>query len=401
MEKKPPKVAKGKKKLPKNVRERDGKYYYRYSVKNPVTGGRKQKETPGYATASQAEKEGILISAELLKGTYTEKNKLTLSIWCDEWLKWYSASGRHKESTLRQRGTMIELLKSKIGGLSLEEITEDDYQEALNGLFGTKKHSTLVSLHTCAKMIFTRAVQKGKMNKSPTTGAYIPKKTVTIEDREKAKRPPRYLEKKELKPFFAAEESEQMRRVFELLTYTGIRIGELSALLESDFDDLNYLNVSKTRYLSRGVTTYKLTTPKNDSSERTIHLSQKAIKIIKDQLVWKKAFAFSKGKKFYKEKKFLFVCEKKAGYPLHHTIVRNHMIKALEKAGLPDNLTPHSLRHTYTSLMAEAGADLDTIQAQLGHKKGSDVTRLVYMHVTKSREKRDVEMLDVLLDAPD
>ncbi len=49
-------------------------------------------------------------------------------------------------------------------------------------------------------------------------------------------------------------------------------------------------------------------------------------------------------------------------------------------------LTPYSLRHTHTSLLAEAGVGLEEIIERLGHSD-DDVTRKVYLHVTKSKKK--------------
>ncbi|WP_088832677.1 tyrosine-type recombinase/integrase [Paenibacillus tyrfis] len=395
------KTRKGKEKeLPTNVRERNGKYHYRYSIKNPVTGKRIQKESVGFATPREAEKEGRRIEAEKLLGTYVDKLKDTVTDWCDHWLNWYASTGQVKEITINQRANMLELLKSQIGGLNLQEVTEEIYQEVLHKLSKVHSFNTLSSMHGVAKRVFLRAVQKGKIKSNPAEHAFIPKKTKTFEEREASKKLPRFLEKHELIKFLAAVEGSQFRRVFALLAYTGMRMGELSSLFVDDFSDEVYLNISKTRYAPASIAKYQLTSPKNESSDRIIHLSKRAISVIKEQIVWRKAFAFSKGNDFYKERQFLFVCEKaRAGYPLYPTLVSKQMKRALSRANLPKNLTPHSLRHTYTSLMAEAGADLDTIQAQLGHKKGSDVTRAIYLHVTKAREKRDVDRLDALLDA--
>lgn len=393
---------KKKKKLPKNVRERDGKFTYRYSIKNPVTGKRKQKESDPFPTATQAETEGVRIKASLLNGTYLEKADLTVDAWSEEWHKWYSSTGEVKDITADQRSEMVDLLTSKIGGLTLQETTEDIYQGVLHDLNKTHSQNTLISFHSCCKMIFARAVQKGKIKTDPTQYAYIPKKALTFDERESAKQLPRFLEKGELKLFLAAEKDPQMKRIFELLAYTGMRIGELSALFVLDYDGEDLLRISKTRYVPKSVKNYQLTSPKNKSSDRTIHLSNRAVTVIKDQLAWRKEFAFSKGPNFYKERQFMFFCEKaRAGYPLHYTRILTYMKKALKEAKLPETLSPHSLRHTYTSLMAEAEADLDTIQAQLGHKKGSEVTKAIYLHVTKAREKRDVGRLDALLDAMD
>lgn len=390
-----------KKRLPNNVRERDGKYYYRFSIKDGATGKRKQKETRGFATPREAEREAIRIQSELLQGTYVDKNHLNVSSWCEDWLQWYESTGRVKESTIDQRRSMLDMLSSQIGGLKLQEVTDDIYQQTLLTLSKSHSVNTLRSVHSTSRMLFKRAVQKDKIKSDPTQHAYIPRKKLNFEEHEQAKQLPRYLEKSELLLFLASVKSEQFKRLFALLAYTGMRSGELSALFVTDAQD-DVLTISKTRYSKESITKYKLTTPKNASSDRRIYLSQKAIDVVKEQLTWRREFAFSKGKRFYNERQFLFVCEtSRAGYPIYQALVADHMRYALEKAGLPLSLTPHSLRHTYTSLMAEAGADLDTIQAQLGHSRGSDVTRGIYLHVTKAREKRDVARLDALLDAVD
>ena len=55
----------------------------------------------------------------------------------------------------------------------------------------------------------------------------------------------------------------------------------------------------------------------------------------------------------------------------------------------------HSLRHTYTSLMAEAGVPIETISRQLGHAD-SKVTRDIYMHVTERIKQADNERLEAV-----
>ncbi|WP_427854436.1 tyrosine-type recombinase/integrase [Desulfosporosinus metallidurans] len=46
------------------------------------------------------------------------------------------------------------------------------------------------------------------------------------------------------------------------------------------------------------------------------------------------------------------------------------------------HLTPHSLRYTHTSLLAEAGVSLPEIMERLGHKD-DETTKFVYLNVTK------------------
>jgi integrase len=58
----------------------------------------------------------------------------------------------------------------------------------------------------------------------------------------------------------------------------------------------------------------------------------------------------------------------------------------LRLAGLNEALTPHSLRHTHTSLLAEAGVGIHEIMERLGHQD-DEITKRVYLHVTKTMKK--------------
>lgn len=405
-----------KRKLPPGVRERNGKYTYRYSV-NVIENGkksRKQKETIAYPTAKDAYDAGILIKAEQLKGTYVDEKDISFGDWADKWLEMYEQVGK-KAHTVVTRKSAVNRLKKVFGGIKLKEITTLQYQDYLYSLKKKgRKKNTVMGLHSTMSMIIKKAVNPPFeiIAKDITKSIDFPEFKESLTDLKKSKAKVKYLEKEELSKFLKVayelpeyEETEKDRlvlrqcaRALHILAYTGLRIGELCALDETDIDfDNKRINIIKTLYIQEGIEKYSLDTPKNEPSIREVDVTTHVLDLFKEQKLEKKKLKLMLGTN-YSDEGFIFAnAHRKPGFPLSPLEIARYMTEVLTKAGLPVELSPHKLRHTYTSLMAEAEIELSAIQRQLGHANDTKTTQ-IYNHVTKARRRTDVEKLEALMN---
>lgn len=75
----------------------------------------------------------------------------------------------------------------------------------------------------------------------------------------------------------------------------------------------------------------------------------------------------------------------KFGNPLSSQAVRNLVTKYTGLAGLHKNITPHTFRHSFATLLLEEGVDIKYIQEFLGHSSIS--TTQIYLHVSQESAK--------------
>ncbi|GAA0496781.1 tyrosine-type recombinase/integrase [Salinibacillus aidingensis] len=354
---------------------------------HPETGKRRQKSKGNFNTKQEAQMAAIAF----LEGDQVEEDETTFKDFTEEWLTHYIHRNAPKPGTLDNRRYSIKKLMPYFAYLKLKDITDSMYQEALDDLKRKNlSRSTLEGIHTTGKMIFKYAMRKKLITENPTIYASIQKdEQKVIEDDEEEL--PNYFEKEELLLFLDTIKEKGLymdEAIFTTFSFTGMRIGELVALKWKDIDFENCtIRITKTYYNKKNNTLkYKLVPPKTLKSRRKITVDESVIITLKKHKEEQDKLISHLGDS-YTDMGFIFANFRKyPGYPVLKKFVKNRMERLLKKAELNVNLTPHSLRHTHTSLLAQAGVDLEEIMDRLGHHD-DDVTRKVYLHITPEMKK--------------
>lgn len=149
--------------------------------------------------------------------------------------------------------------------------------------------------------------------------------------------------------------------ILELLFATGIRVGELCSLKYSNIN----LNQGFIKVQGKG------------NKERIIQLCNPELL---DSLKKYQFISKSQRKSF---NTFFFL--NRLDKPISAQSVRFMVKKYVAQAGIQKNITPHSFRHTFATMLLEEGVDIKYIQKILGHS--SIMTTQIYTHVSNRKQK--------------
>jgi site-specific recombinase XerD len=145
--------------------------------------------------------------------------------------------------------------------------------------------------------------------------------------------------------------------ILELFYSCGLRISELIAL---DVRDLDFIGET-VKVFGKG------------SKERIVPVGGPAIAAIQR---YRQEAAITSGP--------LFLSKRRSR--ITQQAVDLMLRKCLKHSGIPFAVSPHKLRHSFATHLLDAGADLRSVQAMLGHASLS--TTQIYTHVTKERLKQ-------------
>ncbi|MBD8034604.1 site-specific integrase [Solibacillus merdavium] len=369
----------------KAYKKKDGKTYYMFKVylgSDSMTGKPQYTTRRGFRSVKEAEIALARIQLEIANGKYQKRTYETYRELYEAWFKSYKSTV--EESTLNKTTKYFEHhILPAIGDYRIEQLNVDICQRFVN-----KLHEKLVKARTVkayASKVLDYAVIRNLINTNPFKLVEMPKKRAPKKSVNRVER--NFYTKEELNKLLSLMKEETNRKAYvaiHVLAFTGMRKGELLALTWEDIDfEKKEMTINKA--IARGLenTMYEKSTKTGVS--RTISLDNETINLLQE---WQIDLKNSLGRRF-KKKKQLVLPNEDNSY-LQPTKTRKWLNYVIEKYKLPP-LTTHGLRHTHTSMLIEAGANMKQVQMRLGH---SDIktTMDIYTHLTAHAEKETVNL---------
>ncbi len=273
------------------------------------------------------------------------------------------------------------------GTMPVTEINRLDLKEFLMGkIKDGLSPSTVNHYKNCISGVFNLAVDDGLIYNNPAhrLGKLFNMRKIQQSKRQSLKID--FLTRKELSLFldtFKKHFPEQYPLCLTL-SRTGMRIGEALALKWTDIN-FNGRLITVQRGISRG----KIETPKSGKKRRvdmSLQLTETLWKLKRER------------QRLYVDDMSEWVFPNADGNTIDTHNWRHRVFqKALEKSDMR-RIRIHDLRHTYASLLLQAGESMAYIRDQLGHHS-IKVTVDIYGHLVPGGNKEAVDRLDDIIES--
>ena len=139
--------------------------------------------------------------------------------------------------------------------------------------------------------------------------------------------------------------------------------------------------------------------PKSPTGLRPVYLTRRAREALRRQREHQQADRL-RWRHDPRWRDFGLVFATKYGTPVLEQNVARAFHRLAARAGLPAGATPHWLRHTAGTRMAERGVEVSAIAAVLGHADAGFTAR-TYLHALHDRRREAAARMEGAYDAPD
>lgn len=355
-------------------------------------------------TLDELREKEIDVLRDALDGIRADKNDLTIN---DLYFRWVQLKKGLKANTFQNYKYMYaQFVEPDFGEMHIVDLKRSDVRAFYNHLADAQhvKANTIDNIHTVLHQVLELGVEDEYLRYNPSDNALKELKRAHNNDSEKRKA--LTVPEADLFEDFLAQEGQYHRwyPIFIIMLWTGMRVGEITGLRWCDIDlEEETISVNHTLvYFDKGGSErcgFAVNTPKTKAGERTIPMLPK----VKEAFLMEKAYQEEVGLECnavvdgYTD--FIFI--NRFGGVQHQgtlnkalrRIIRDCNYEVLDKEKDNPILLPkfsnHTLRHTFTTRMCEAGVNIKAMQDILGHAD-AETTLQIYADATKDLKKAEM-----------
>lgn len=355
-------------------------------------------------TLEELREKELDVLRDVLDGVKADKNNLTIN---DLYNSWVQIKRGLKDNTFANYKYMYNMfVEPDFGKTRLVDLKRSDIRGFYNYL-ADERHvqvNTIDNIHTVLHQVLELGVEDDYLRYNPSDNAL--KELKRARNFEVERKKALTIPEQNLFEEFLSKQGQYHRwyPIFMIMLWTGMRVGEVTGLRWCDIDlEKEVINVNHTLvyYSTRTELgqTFAINTTKTKAGERIIPMLPK----VKEAFLMEKEYQEECGIKSeavvdgYRD--FIFV--NRFGNVQHQgtlnkalrRIIRDCNFAVLDKnqrddAILLPKFSNHSLRHTFTTRMCEAGINIKVMQSVLGHAD-ADTTLDIYAEATEDLKKEE------------
>ena len=317
---------------------------------------------------------------------YTQLNEnMRFSELADWYFENYAPVELKEGTVYNYKSAYNNHIKPVLGNVRVKDINTPRLTQFVQSL--KLQPETVRKIYVVLQSIFHRGVEQGFIRDTPCRNVILPKnrskKKKPVLDEEQTSRFMKLIEEKKCDP--------DIKRIIKVLLYTGMRCGECLAL---SWDDINFeeMTISIEHNLADVGGKHWLTTPKTESSIRTIGMSQALADIFREQKKYQEQLIEALGDDFSHPE--MVFTSANGNYRDRSSLGTS--LKRFLRGTEFVFLTLHSLRHCNATLLLNSGVDLKVVSDHLGHCD-IGVTANIYADVLKSTKAKVADLVSLKL----
>lgn len=317
---------------------------------------------------------------------YTQLNEnMRFSELADWYFENYAPVELKEGTVYNYKSAYNNHIKPVLGNVRVKDINTPRLTQFVQSL--KLQPETVRKIYVVLQSIFHRGVEQGFIRDTLCRNVILPKnrskKKKPVLDEEQTSRFMKLIEEKKCDP--------DIKRIIKVLLYTGMRCGECLAL---SWDDINFeeMTISIEHNLADVGGKHWLTTPKTESSIRTIGMSQTLADIFREQKKYQEQLIEALGDDFSHPE--MVFTSANGNYRDRSSLGTS--LKRFLRGTAFDFLTLHSLRHCNATLLLNSGVDLKVVSDHLGHCD-IGVTANIYADVLKSTKAKVADLVSLKL----